>query len=455
MKKLLFLFFVVLLSCNSSEKTLNQTHQLKANKIESFLNSLNKATAYSGSILVAQNDTIIIAEGFGFANRETKTLNTKETKFKVGSITKTFTAVAILQLQEKGKLSIEDSLSKFLPDFPNSDKIQIKHLLTHSAGLPQNWREDWHEKRKLDFDEILNKIAQKELKFEPGQGEEYSNCGYALLAKIIEKSSGLNYADYCQENIFNIADMTNTGAVYNPEKEYENLAIGYEFKADKDSVNSNLIAEFLYTPNLKGQASAYTTVIDLYKYDRALKNHKLLNETSVKTLLSTIENSAYTLGNWLNVKTKNNGVLSYFSGVSNGYEAVMYRYIDKNTTIIALNNHQNTNIFNVSRTLSRIVNNVEYYTPTQRTSVELNTDDYQNLAGTYEFIEDAKDIFEISIAGNRIFIQSHGDPKEELFLEAQNKFFSKNYDLQINFSNPEEVIWTYNGEGSKYKLRTE
>lgn len=453
MRKLnpIILFFLLLFCCKTDKEDntpkSNNSHYYKMNE---YLELRSKTASYSGAILVAKNDTIIFSKGFGMADREKGIPNNKDTKFKIGSITKTFTAIAILQLQEKGKLSIENNLSQYFEDFPNAEKIKIKHLLNHTSGLPQKWRDDWYEKRKLSFESIINKIKKKELLFEPGQDEEYSNCGYALLTYIIESVSGMPYDEYCQKNIFEPANMMNTGAIFYPEKEYANFALGYEYGPGLDGYNTNIKAEFVYTPNLKGQASAYSTVEDLYNYDRALKNYKLLNKSSVKLLLAKLPNSDYTLGSWLNVEFKTNGVLSYFSGVSNGFESIIYRYLDENVTVVALNNHQNTDIYMVSRPMMRVLHDKEFHIPIVRKSISFNISEYKHIVGKYAYVDDTEDIFEIIIDGERIFVLSNNDPLEELFLYEPNKFFSKNYDLQLVFSKNGECKWIYNGEEDMY-----
>lgn len=449
---LLLIFFLVI-SCQSKkekEKETTDTLSKEASQMDNYLNLRSKTASYSGTVLVAKNDSIIFSKGFGLANRAQQIPNSVDTKFRIGSLTKTITAVAILQLQEKGYLSIDDKVSKFLFDFPNAENIQIKHLLNHSSGIPLDWRENWHEKRMFDFDSIIKIIGKQKLLFKPGTSEQYSNGGYALLTNIIEQASGLTYEKYCDKHIFTPAKMKNTGAVFYPEKKYKNFAIGYEYGEGADSYNTTLKARDVYTPNLKGQASTYSTVEDLYKYDKALKNGTLLNKKSIELMLSKLPNSEYTLGSWLKVKTKTNGVLLYFSGVSNGFESIMYRYLDKNRSIIALNNHQNTDVFNVSRTMSAIVDGKKIYNPKIISETPLNISDYNFIEGTYIYPEDSEDFFKIIIKNKRVFVFSNNEPLEELFLFKPNNFFSKNYDLQLDFSEKGKCLWTYNGVTDTY-----
>ncbi len=451
MKKFAIIILLLLVSCKADKKDsisigINSSDLI----INEYLELREQVASYSGTVLVAQKDSILHLKAYGMADRTTKDLNKIDTKFKVGSITKTFTALAILQLQEKNKLSIENTLSEYIADFPNAEKIKIKHLLTHSSGIHGQWRDDWHEKRRLRFESIIKKISKKPMLFEPGQGEEYSNSGYALLAYIIEKVSGMTYEAYCEKYIFKPANMNNSGAIFYPEKEYNNFATGHEYAPGLDGYNTNLKAEFVYTPNLKGQASAYSTVEDLYNYSLALKNNELLNKSSMELLMAKLPNSDFSLGNWYNGETKTNGPYFYFSGVSNGFESVIIRYTDKDITIIALNNHQNSDVYAITRTVGKILGGQEIYLPSLRTATHFDISKYRNLEGIYAYPDDSDDFFEIVIDNKRLFILSNADPLEELFLESHNKFFSENYDLQLDFSLEGECEYIYNGDDYIY-----
>lgn len=418
-------------------------------QISDFLTARSAVASYSGAVLVAENDSVLLAEGFGLADRSQDLDITAQTKFKIGSLTKTFTALAILQLHEKNQLSIEDRLSEYFPDFPKSNEILLKHLLTHSSGLG-NWRDDWHEKRKLTEIYIQMKIASRPLEFNPGEGERYSNGGYWLLARVIEKVTGLAYEDYCEKYIFQPAGMHQSGGVYYPEKNYSNFALGYEFNAGLDGLNQTGLAEFLYTPNLIGMASAYSTVEDLYRFTAALSSTDLISSKSKELLFSNEPNSEYTLGNWLVVNTRKNGRLAYFSGVSNGYESALYYFLDQRRVIIALNNHQNTNVFTVTRAINKALNGDTLSIPKQRSETTEKNTDFMRFQGNFQHEETVEDNFELIAQGDRLFIFSNEDPWEELFVESDSSFYSRNYDLQIIFHNSKYVGMVYNGQEEPY-----
>ncbi len=442
------LLCLLLFSCSRPAPT-EVSMSFPVRQISDFLQARSKVASYSGAVLAAESDSVLFAQGFGLADRSNHVGITPQTKFKIGSLTKIFTALAVLQLQEKGQLSIDDPLSKYFPNFPNSEKILLKHLQTHGSGVG-NWRDNWHEKRKLTAGYIQSKIASEPRSFEPGEGEQYSNGGYFLLAQVIEQVTGLAYDDYCDQFIFQPAGMIQSGGIYYPDKDYSDFAIGYVFNAGLDGLNRTGPAEFLYTPNLVGQASAYSTVADLYRFILALNSGKLISAKSRELLFSTLPNSDYTLGNWLVVNTSKNGRLAYFSGVSNGYESALYYFLDQPRVIIALNNHQNTNVFMVTRAINAALNGDTLQVPKLRLTATDQLVDLENIQGIFQHSESTDDTFELIAQGDRLFIFSNEDPWEELFPESSNVFFSKNYDLQVTIHNDREVSMVYNGGEESY-----
>ena len=169
--------------------------------VDSLLLLLVKNDLLSGNILIVRNDTIVFLKSYGLADRERKIPNTVSTKFRISSITKTITAVSILQLQDKGLLDISEPIERYFPEIKNSDKITIAHLLYHTSGLPSyDWTMSKNKPQKMEV--IYGWIRELNPVFEPGDKFMYGNSGYALLAMIIEKVSGLKYEEYLQKNIF-------------------------------------------------------------------------------------------------------------------------------------------------------------------------------------------------------------------------------------------------------------
>jgi CubicO group peptidase (beta-lactamase class C family) len=254
--------------------------------------------------------------------------NKIDTKFNLGSMNKMFTAVAIAQLVERGKLSFDDPLSKFIPDFPDkgsAEKIKIKHLLTHTAGLGGYFSDRWNNISRAEFRTVddMMKMAKEDEKllFEPGTRSQYSNTGMLVLGKVIEIVSGQSYFDYVRENIYKPAGMTNTDS-YELDKVHRNLAVGYDKKyTDDGTLFSNNI--FMHVMRGGPQGGGYSTVEDLLNFDRALRSNKLVGAEYVKILTTAkpeLNSPNYGYGFAINPNRKSFGHSGGFPGISSNLE---------------------------------------------------------------------------------------------------------------------------------------
>jgi CubicO group peptidase (beta-lactamase class C family) len=267
------------------------TNEQIAQELKAFVSKLADADVFSGTVLFAKDGVPIFKGAYGMANKDFNAPNRIDTKFNLGSMNKMFTAVAIAQLVERGKLSFDDPLSKFLPDFPDkaaAEKIRIKHLLTHTAGLGGYFSKPWGESSRALYrtvDDMMKRAAADEkLLFEPGTRWQYSNTGMLVLGKVIEKVTGQSYYDYVRENIAIPAGMLNTDC-YELDKVNSNLAVGYDKQFTDNGVffTNNIFAHVL-----RGgpQGGGYSTVEDLLKFDLALRSNRLVGAEYVKLLLS-------------------------------------------------------------------------------------------------------------------------------------------------------------------------
>ncbi len=228
------------------------------------------ADEFSGVVLIARNGSPIFQAAYGWADREKKTPNTLETKFNIGSINKTFTSLAVRKLMAEGKISAEDPIAKFLPDYPNRDaaaKVTVGHLLNMTSGIGDFFNERYEaaDKSKIrSLRDYLPLFADKPLAFEPGARNMYSNGGYIVLGLIVEKASGTDYYDYIRENIYKPAGMTDTESIPK-DAVAERRALGYTGKAGARTPNYG---------TLPGRGSSagggYSTAADLLKYIVAL-----------------------------------------------------------------------------------------------------------------------------------------------------------------------------------------
>jgi CubicO group peptidase (beta-lactamase class C family) len=259
---------------------------------ETYLEQAVAEDAFSGAALIARDGKPIFEKAYGLANKSSNTPNNLDTKFNLGSINKSFTSVAIGQLAQQGRLSFNDPISKYLPDYPNkavAARVTIHQLLTHTSGMGMYFNEEFMKRRASlkTLADILPLFVDDALAFEPGQRVQYSNAGYVVLGLIIEKLTKQNYFDYVRVHIFKPAGMTNTDS-YELEQKVSNLAIGYTNMGPTGRPEPGPRQE--NTSHLTGRGSSagggYSTLGDMLKFGQALVGHKLLNQQYTDIVLS-------------------------------------------------------------------------------------------------------------------------------------------------------------------------
>lgn len=256
--------------------------QIKRN-VDDLITKLIEADKFSGVILIAKDGKTIFERASGSANKAWSIQNQTDTKFNVASIGKMFTAVAVAQLAEQGKLAFEDTLEKWLPDYPNKEiaaKVTVHHLLTHTSGLKEaNTPDNSFRRGFRTIKDYLPTTPGDTLKFEPGTKLEYSNYGYLLLGAIIEKASGEDYSAYIRRHICQPAGMMNTDN-YELDTEPANLATGYMDEPNKTRRSNAFMLPVKGLPSGLG----YSTAGDLVKFHSALMGGKLLNKKSLENV---------------------------------------------------------------------------------------------------------------------------------------------------------------------------
>ena len=314
-----------------------------AQELKSLMNKLADADLFSGAVLLAKDGVPVFKGAYGMANKDFNAPNRIDTKFNLGSMNKMFTAVAIAQLVERGKLSFDDPLSKFLPDFPDkasAEKIRIKHLLTHTAGLGGYFSRQWAESSRTSYrtvDDMMKRAAADEkLLFEPGTRWQYSNTGILVLGKVIEKVTGQSYYDYVRENITRPAGMVNTDC-YELDKVNTNLAVGYDKQITDNGVSftNNIFAHVLRGGPHGG---GYSTVEDLLKFDLALRSNKLVGPEYVKLLLSAkpeLNSQSYGYGFQVNSESQVAGHGGGFMGINSNLDM----FLGTGWTAIVMSNY--------------------------------------------------------------------------------------------------------------------
>jgi CubicO group peptidase (beta-lactamase class C family) len=258
-------------------------------QIKGYVERLASRDAFSGTVLLARAGKPLYRAAFGDANKDFGVPNTVDTKFNLGSMNKMFTAVSVLQLSERGKLSLDDSLGKFLPAGAMRpevlSKVRIKHLLSHTSGLGSYFTEEWDGMSRARFrsvDDWMALVKPESLAFEPGTRWSYSNTGMLVLGKVIEVASGQDYFTYVREHVYKPAGMINSDA-YELDHVNRNLAIGYEPEETPNGVEyRNNIFQHVIRGGPAG--GGYSTVDDLTRFAEALKAGRLVSAASVRLL---------------------------------------------------------------------------------------------------------------------------------------------------------------------------
>jgi CubicO group peptidase (beta-lactamase class C family) len=354
---------IVLLSLHAQVLAQGQTE--KVTKIDELMSQASKYRLFNGSVLVAENGKVIYKKGFGQANMEWNIPNTTETKFRLGSITKQFTATIILQLVEQGKIKLDGKLSDYLPDYRKDvgEKVTIHQLLNHTSGIPSytglpGFFNDV-SRNPYSVADFVKKYASNDLEFEPGSKFSYNNSGYFLLGAIIEKVTGKPYEQVLKERIFDPLGMKNTG--------YDHYATILDKRAAGyvKTPNGYMNAPYLDMSLPYAAGSLYSTVEDLYLWDQALYSDRLLTAQS-KELMYKPNLSNYAYG-WIiaNAKAGSETVptIGHGGGI-NGFNTLIMRYpAQKNLIVLLDNTSQGASLDKLSKSLMGILYGQPYDLP--------------------------------------------------------------------------------------------
>jgi CubicO group peptidase (beta-lactamase class C family) len=357
----LFILFLSLVGVSFAQTTNFRATPKAVKNVEGYLEKLEKI-GYSGSVLIALNGKPVISRGYGYSDRERKIRNSPKTIADIGSITKQFTAAAILKLEMQGKLSTDDKITKYFRNVP-PDKydITIHQLLRHSAGLRGGVGGDYE---KISEAEFVERVLTSPLRFPVGTRFSYSNVGYSLLALIIEKVSGQSYERYLHENLWKPAGMEMTGYT-RPSFNKDLIAAGYRNDerwgkpTEKESAGD---APYLH---LKGNGGILSTTEDLMKWDRALLTDKILSKEAKEKYFHPVlrkdetVKSYYAYG-WDVSKTDRNTTRIWHNGSNRVFYADFYRYIDEGVTIILMTNSWQNSFTDTGRVISKIIFDPNY-----------------------------------------------------------------------------------------------
>ena len=381
---------------------------------------------FMGTVLVARGNEILLSKGYGLANLEWDIPNTPSTKFRLGSITKQFTAASILLLEERGKLEIEDPIKKHMPDAPAAwDGITIYNLLTHTSGIPNFTALPEYSKLRpfaAPVAKTIEAFRDKPLDFAPGERMSYSNSGYLVLGHVIETVTGASYAAFLQENIFTPLGMKDSGFDSNSEI-IARRAAGYT-PTPKGPTNTGFI--HMTIPHAAG--SLYSTTEDLLRWQQGLIGGKVVSPASLAKMTVPFKND-YAFG--LVVRTANGRKIIQHGGGIEGFNTSLSYYPDSRITVVVLANLNGPAADQLGAALGRVAHGETVTLTAERKEVTVPAATLAKYVGAYEMAP--KVTMTITLDGERLMAQLTGQGSNPIFPESETMFFLKVVDAQIEF----------------------
>jgi CubicO group peptidase (beta-lactamase class C family) len=416
-------------------------------RMEQVIQSHVAAGTFMGTVLVARGGAVIVDKAYGMANVEWEVPNTTTTKFRLGSITKQFTAAAILLLEERGKLKLDDRVKAYLPDSPMAwDRISIFNLLTHTAGIPNFTASPDYNTVKLSARSAAAAVAafrERPLDFGPGEQMRYSNSGYLVLGAIIETVSGQPYETFVTDNLFAPAGMTdsgydsNTAIIKRRASGYVRSAMGY----------TN--AGYLHMSIPHAAGALYSTTHDLLKWEQALFAGRIVSKASLDRMITPFKND-YALG--VTAALVNGRRAIAHGGGIDGFNTHLAYYPDSQTVVIVLSNVNGAVPGTLAGQLGSLMHGGTVTLTSERKAITVPAATLARYIGSYELAPGA--VISVTQEGEGLATQLTGQGRFPIFAESETRFFLRLVDAQIEFAaDGSSLVLHQNGRSTKAARR--
>jgi CubicO group peptidase (beta-lactamase class C family) len=392
MKKILFIFLSLCVSIPAYS-------EIYTKAIDRIVELTIPVDGPGGALLICKDDKIIYRKAFGYADIDARVPNTAETVFQIGSISKMMTAAGILLLAEQKKLSLQDQLTKYIPDFIEpGNKVTIENLLLHNSGIKSytgipEWNNGWDSKRSLE--ETINLVKKKEFDFQPGEKFMYNNSGFAILAFIIEKASGMSYDEFMKKNIFVPLGMNHTRHGANTD-DLGLKAKGHTIDPREKKITRAVFTEFA---QLSGAGSIVSTVDDLLTFDRAMRDRKLLSkdswEKSTSKMIIIKDPSIYYGYGWVIQNIKKHDAICHNGGMA-GFMSSNYNFVNDKITVIFLSN---ADFINADSMVMQVAAYMFDLDTDRRNPVSISADILKKYEGIYLL---GKEKYEIKLVNGKL-----------------------------------------------------
>jgi len=415
------LVIVVYSSCEKAETV--------ADQYEKYIDSAEEVWGFQGSWLLAKGDSILAQGSRGMANLDANRPNTPETKFMIGSLTKSFTAIATMQLVEKGLIDLDKTISDYLSDYPTEtgNEITVHHLLCHRSGIPDPLRNREFIARMgspIEPAEIVSFFKDQPLDFQPGEKYEYSSANYVLLGLIIEAVSGQAWEDYIEVNICGTCGMLNT-AVFKGYADREDVALGHSWSEHGGGLS---ILPVIH-PSFGYSAGALTsTVGDLFKLNLGLYSGSLLSPESIELML-TPHSPTYGYG-WYVDDFGGHSLTGHGGGVP-GISSLIQRWVDDSVCVVVLCNRSGLKTHTIANALAAIALDENVDMPVIKKPIDVKGDALTEYEGKY--VRQSGEHVVISILNGVLNSQVSDGRPYQLLPESTDKFFL-NHDMMTTIT---------------------
>jgi len=381
---------------------------------------------FMGSVLVARGSQVLFSKGYGSADLEWNIPNSPTTKFRLGSVTKQFTAACILLLEQRGKLSVNDPVKKYLPDAPAAwDKITTFNLLTHTSGIPSFT--SFPDYAKLEpfpttAEQLVARFRDKPLDFEPGEKWRYSNSGYVLLGYLIEKITGGSYEKFVTENIFVPLGMKDSGYDSN------SAVIAHRASGYVPGPHGLQNAGFIHMSVPHAAGALYSTTEDLLKWEQGLFGGKLLSAASLEKMTTPFKDN-YAFG--LQVETKGGRKVIEHGGGIEGFNTELAYYPEDKLTVVTLANVNGQAVTDIATKLAAIAHGETVKLQAERKEIKVDPTILARYVGTYKLAPGVKML--ITLDGDQLSEKLGSQPMFPIFPESETTFFLKVVEAEIEF----------------------
>ncbi|RRB01106.1 serine hydrolase [Larkinella rosea] len=408
--------------------------QTTADKLDEYLTVSTQLHRFNGTALVARKGEILLKKGYGWRDAIRQIPNDTNSIYQLGSITKTFTGAVILQLQEEKKLSLNDKLTKYFPDYPQGDQMTLEQFFLHTSGIydfkkilygPDSARLT----RPVSKEWMLAQFRDKPLTARPGTAVNYTNSGYYLLGLIVEKVTGKPFETIVRERFLKPLQLTKTGFDFINLKD-RGKTTGYSFR--KDSV---LVAQSPVDSTVAYAAGGmYSSVGDLYRWSRVVQNRQMLKPESWEMAISPPNKGGWGYG-WGITAMNGTKKLIFQNGNINGFGTFYVQIPEDDAVIILLSNVDDvsdlTSLDPIATDVLKILYDIPYQLPANRKTVAVSETVLRQYVGKYQL--EPKRTLAITLERGKLFLQVTGQPKFELFAENETNFFLKAVEAQLTF----------------------